>query len=291
LVAANDVFIPEDFRIITGIDCVDTISADKLSECPVAKFVVSLISYPLVAQCLKAINSDGTLHIGNKLLSLDEKLFHELNHVREFLIHIHGVLHQSLSLNHTWNIYGYHILYVAQHVLVSSVLASEWCKNANMNPQDLIREAHVCTQIYGHHSLSDLDQKISFDFGPQSTIANRFSNSDMEFHCMTGLMPLNGKIFWDRINETNYGYTKGTSKPRVAHQVLIPEDSDPIPTHQALTSKDSAPIPAYQVLTPKDLDSILIFSAPTGRTKHRGLNGIFRFLYEVVFPAEQAMEF
>jgi hypothetical protein len=195
--------------IWTDMDCANVIPANEPSECPIAKFVVSLIPQrPFPLQGLAAINPDGTLQLGYKWPSLDEKLFHELNHVREFLTYIHKLLDPSAGVNYGWNMYNRSILsavYMAENTLRGKELLDE-------NLQSLEMEVCVCKEIFECPTLKNIDKKFPFDLTANPTLAYLFHYSDIEIHCMLGLMSSDGKIVWDPINEASYVYEQAKTQ-------------------------------------------------------------------------------
>jgi hypothetical protein len=263
---ARDTFIEENLdtrrsssAINTVVGNADFIPADGSSPHPVDKFVISIPFHGPFdqrhVQTLEAINPNGMLRIGHKWLSLDEWLFHELNHVREFLMYIYSSMTQPSNTHPAWSLYGGKLLCAAEIVLaeksldvgdqekfLESLKAKEReriLSTQGMSDVDLDRlkqealaykERFECPLLielesaYAHKPKKDLVLHK-----PQMGLVDLFSCRDMELHCMTGLLRIDDDIYWDPINEANYVHKKAEMQdkafyPRLAHKCWGPKE-------------------------------------------------------------------
>jgi hypothetical protein len=217
---------------------------------PINEIIIILTLGDICCCGLEFINEQNQmLFFVNKYLSLDECLFHELNHAVEYMMKIYRSLTQPSEINYGWDIGGIMLKTVAETALARKD-ASEAFK----------REARFYLEQWEKGIGYPLLTKLNLD--KRWGLSHYYSFEDAELHCITGLMLFDGKIFWDPINEMNYvaQKTKKQGKafcPRILHNSR-PYPHSKIPHFTTETSKGKK----FIVLRNKQIDPSIMQTNP-----------------------------
>ncbi|MDR1366415.1 MAG: hypothetical protein LBJ13_00700 [Puniceicoccales bacterium] len=178
---------------------------DMRSSNPSRRFIVNLNSSQKECVGLKSLETAEIVLITPKILSLDESLFHELNHIRQGFFML-GMPDSSLRLP----------IHQAQHLGILESIKNAQGKTFKQNLQKstLLRqiEPPVHPEAPGFYSL--------------------FNDDDGELHCITGLAVYHEKgiqkrdIVCDPISEVFYTAAKAKQNrdpfcPRLVHNVWL----------------------------------------------------------------------